>query len=511
MVTTSAKKLDLEGKVDDNLVKSCCLKANVWPNQQLVSVPLPNLPPYVHFPPLNLFNTIAIEIHFYVPDMGFKFMDWFEKNLKGKLNRRKKSPSDTLPATPTSTSTNAMATLEEATKLPSAQPVASQSTSSSAVKDVTVPTINPHLPSGVTNNEAVSGSVKAVSRVAAAAGEAVPVVGPIIKGTINAILEVLTVIEQVTGNKDEILMMSWTLNNLIHRIENKSVTMADQDWDQLHKDLSSLCDLLNKLEGSWNTNFAPEKVSQMLQMIHNGMISALLQYSALSIMEMRHTMSKSPIAVTATIIDAANRRFSFPAGMLLHRESLHCHLENLFGFPEEQPNIISATLLEFVKQGQYSLSVVDKNGQVVMLGSGEKQWARLEPGTEITMNAILSQEKEDDVSFGYRCPVCDTWNGIQDSGVNATRDCSNPDCLGRFQAFEEGDSSGVGKSDRQSKIMDTTILKNFHIIQATDWSTPGSDSQKVACFYRVPQQIHADCHGLDSDSQNEVCVSTVSQ
>uniref|UniRef100_A0A0W0FYF9 Ubiquitin-like domain-containing protein n=1 Tax=Moniliophthora roreri TaxID=221103 RepID=A0A0W0FYF9_MONRR len=479
--------------------------------------------------------------------MGFKFMDWFEKNLKGKLNRRKKSPSDTSPATPTSTFTNATTAPEGATKLPSVQPATSQSTSGSAVKDVTVPTISPHLPSGITNNEAISESVKTVSKVVAAAGEAVPVVGPIIKGTIGAILEVLTVIDQISDNNEEILLLTWDLRDLICQIEDVPVAVLDKNRDRVHEELLSLYRLLDQLQRKQSSNFAPEKVSQTLQMIQNRMDRALNRYGILSTMEIKQMMSKSPIAATVTIIDAAGRSFPFPAGLLLQQESMHRHLENLFLSPEEGDERISGMLLDFVKQGQYSLSIANNNRQVVMLGSGEEQWLQLEPGTKIVMSAILRQEKEKDFFLGYRCPVCNTWNGIQDYRVNAARDCSNQECSGRFQAFEEGGLSMVRENKRQNKNRNTSALRNIHIIQtvmsvstecykeslltALDLILTLSDECGVrvstechnksmltvldliltlsyACFHRVSQQILADCSGLDSDSQDEVCVST---
>ncbi|ESK81788.1 hypothetical protein Moror_5362 [Moniliophthora roreri MCA 2997] len=398
-----------------------------------------------------------------MPDMGFKFMDWFEKNLKGKLNHRKKSPFDTLSATPTSTSTNATATPEEATKLPSAQPATSQSTSGSGVKDLMVSAINPHVPSGVTNNETILRGAKTVLRIGAAAGEAVPLIGATIKGTIGAILEVLTAIEKITGNKEEILMISWDLQNLIHQIEGISVTAADQHRDQLHQELLSLYNLLDKLKGSWSIGFAADKVSQTLQMIQKQMDRALKRYGVLSIMEIRQMISKSPMGATATLIDAASQSFEFPAGISLQQESMEYYLKGLFLFPKERDKRISSMLLKLIEEGQYSLSIT-KNEQVAMLGSGEEQWATLESGTEIVMNAILRQNKEDDDSFGYRCPVCNTWNGIQDKRVNAARDCSNQECPGRFQAFEEGGFSWAREDNGQNKKINTNVLRNIHII-----------------------------------------------
>uniref|UniRef100_A0A0W0FC01 Ubiquitin-like domain-containing protein n=1 Tax=Moniliophthora roreri TaxID=221103 RepID=A0A0W0FC01_MONRR len=115
-----------------------------------------------------------------------------------------------------------------------------------------------------------------------------------------------------------------------------------------------------------------------------------------------------PVAPALTIIDAAGRSFLFPAEIPVGLESVRGYLELLLHHRKEA---VSDILLEFVREGQYSLSI-DEGRQVTMLGSGEEQWARVVPGTKIVMSVILQQKKRGDF-VGYECPICQTWNGSQ--------------------------------------------------------------------------------------------------
>ncbi|KAI3609874.1 hypothetical protein WG66_007521 [Moniliophthora roreri] len=166
---------------------------------------------------------------------------------------------------------------------------------------------------------------------------------------------------------------------------------------------------------------------------------------------------------TVTIIDAAGRNIPFPAGIPACQESIESYLKWQF---HHQQDKISEMLLEFITQGQYSLSI-DEGRQVVILGRGEENWSRVVSGTTIVMSAILWQEKQSDYSAGYKCPICKTWNSNMEEGLNVAKDCCNPKCPGRFQAIEEGDSG-----DQQNKDMNMDILRNIHIMQGVRNSQP---------------------------------------
>ncbi|ESK84772.1 hypothetical protein Moror_563 [Moniliophthora roreri MCA 2997] len=113
-----------------------------------------------------------------------------------------------------------------------------------------------------------------------------------------------------------------------------------------------------------------------------------------------------PVAPALTIIDAAGRSFLFPAEIPVGLESVRGYLELLLHHRKEA---VSDILLEFVREGQYSLSI-DEGRQVTMLGSGEEQWARVVPGTKIVMSVILQQKKRGD--FGI-VVIQNAWGGFK--------------------------------------------------------------------------------------------------
>ncbi|ESK85854.1 hypothetical protein Moror_2346, partial [Moniliophthora roreri MCA 2997] len=167
------------------------------------------------------------------------------------------------------------------------------------------------------------------------------------------------------------------------------------------------------------------------------------------------------VAPALTIIDAAGRSFPFPAEIPVGPASVTGYLELLFHCRKE---VISNMLYDFVREGQYSL-VIDEGRQVIILGSEEEQWARVMPGTKIVMSVILWQKKKR-ISSGYECPICKTWNSSQGPGLNMAGDCCNPECLGRFQAFEEGqDYSGASSNEKQNEDRSINMLQNLHIMQ----------------------------------------------
>ncbi|ESK89638.1 hypothetical protein Moror_8609, partial [Moniliophthora roreri MCA 2997] len=189
----------------------------------------------------------------------------------------------------------------------------------SAAEDMS--SINPHLTSSVTNKEAILGGAKTVLRVGAAAVGGVPVVGETIKGAISAILEIFTVIEQISDNNEEILLLTWNLYDLIQEIDNIQKTMPNKDCDQVYKKLSSLCQLLNQLQGKWKTKFAAETVSKTLQSIKSQIDIILIQYTALSQMRSQQTLEEIHIfSIGVTIRDAAGQRFPISTDVLLQPE-----------------------------------------------------------------------------------------------------------------------------------------------------------------------------------------------
>ncbi|KAI3603634.1 hypothetical protein WG66_006047 [Moniliophthora roreri] len=177
-------------------------------------------------------------------------------------------------------------------------------------------------------------------------------------------------------------------------------------------------------------------------------------------------------------------------------QSVRRYLEVLFDCREE---VISNMLIEFIREGQYSLSI-DEGRQVIILGSEEEQWARVVPGTRIVMSVILWQKKKR-FSSGYECPICKTWNSSQEPELNMAGDCCNPKCPGRFQAFEEDqDYSGASSNETQNKDRNINMLQNLHIMQSTT-NCPGLDSDS--------QESITDCPGLDSNSQEAVSVPAI--
>ncbi|KAI3605243.1 hypothetical protein WG66_013148 [Moniliophthora roreri] len=356
----------------------------------------------------------------------------------------------------TSTSTTATATMGVTTALSSVTPATSLPTLGSTAEDMS--SINPHLTSGVTNKDAILGGTKTTLKVGVAAVEGVPVVGTAIKGAISAILEIFTVIEQITNNNGEILLLTWKLRNLLQRVDNIQKTMPDKNRDQVYKELLSLHQLLDQLQGEWRTKFAAETVSKTLQDIKSEIDSTLIEYTALSQMKLQQTLEEIHIfSIGVTIRDAAGRRFPISTDILLQPESVGDYLKVLFQYPKEDGKQISRKLLALMELGQYSLSNV-KDGQVIRLGNGKKKWPRVEPGSEIVMSAIVWQKKEDNNSVGYRCPVCKEWNGSLEQKRNIAEDW--------FQAIEEEEKSIVAKGSRGLKRnVNVNIMQNIHIIQ----------------------------------------------
>ncbi|KAI3605292.1 hypothetical protein WG66_013164 [Moniliophthora roreri] len=371
--------------------------------------------------------------------------------------------SQRLPATPTSTT--ATATMGVTTALSSVPPATSLPTLGSAAEDMS--SINRHLPSDVTNKDAILGGTKTALKVGAAAAEAVPVVGTTIKCAIGAILEIFTVIEQISDNNEEILLLTWNLRDLIQEIDDIQKTMPDKERDQVYQKLSSLYQLLNQLQGKWKTKFAAETVSKTLRSIKSQIDSILIKYTALSQIESRQILEEICIfSIGVTVRDAAGRRFPISTNILLQPESVGDYLKFLFQYPKEDDKEISRKLLGLMEWGQYSLFIV-KNGQVIRLGNSKKEWQKIEPGSEIVMSAIVWQKKEDDNSVGYRCPVCKEWNGSLEHKRNKAEDCSNSECHGRFQAIE-GEESTVAKASRwEMRNVNVNIMKNIHIIQVS--------------------------------------------
>ncbi|KAI3605247.1 hypothetical protein WG66_013151 [Moniliophthora roreri] len=234
----------------------------------------------------------------------------------------KKSPA--APA-PTLTNMNVLQMLPQpnaatSSQMSSVTPATSLVTTlGSAAEDMS--SINPHLTSSVTNKEAILGGAKTVLRVGAAAVGGVPVVGETIKGAISAILEIFTVIEQISDNNEEILLLTWNLYDLIQEIDNIQKTMPNKDCDQVYKKLSSLCQLLNQLQGKWKTKFAAETVSKTLQSIKSQIDIILIQYTALSQMRSQQTLEEIHIfSIGVTIRDAAGQRFPISTDVLLQPE-----------------------------------------------------------------------------------------------------------------------------------------------------------------------------------------------
>ncbi|ESK85865.1 hypothetical protein Moror_2357 [Moniliophthora roreri MCA 2997] len=129
------------------------------------------------------------------------------------------------------------------------------------------------------------------------------------------------------------------------------------------------------------------------------------------------SITTGPVTPAFTIRDAAGRELLMPFGGQVDLKSVGKYLEWYF-YSQREP--ISDVLLKFVEEGQYSL-VIDEGRQVIKLGSGEEQWARVKPGTKVVMSVILWQKKKR-ISSGYECPICKTWNSGQEPGVNKAGD-----------------------------------------------------------------------------------------
>uniref|UniRef100_A0A0W0G2A3 Uncharacterized protein n=1 Tax=Moniliophthora roreri TaxID=221103 RepID=A0A0W0G2A3_MONRR len=198
-----------------------------------------------------------------------------------------------------------------------------------------------------------------------------------------------------------------------------------------------------------------------------------------------------PVTPAITIRDAAGRDVPMPAGGQVDLKCVQKYLEYFF-YNQGEP--ISDVLLKFIEEGQYSLAI-DEGRQVIKLENGEKQWARVMPGTKIVMSVILWQIKKR-ISSGYECPICKTWNSGQKPGLNMAEDCCNPECNGRFQAFEEDqDYNQAGSNEKQNKDRNIKILQNLHIMQLS--------------VYINGRYITVYWSGLDYECQDEVSVPAI--
>ncbi|KAI3604245.1 hypothetical protein WG66_010092 [Moniliophthora roreri] len=203
-----------------------------------------------------------------------------------------------------------------------------------------------------------------------------------------------------------------------------------------------------------------------------------------------------PVTPALTIRDAAGREFPIPAGGQVDLKSVGKYLEWFF-YSRREP--ISDVLLKFVEESQYSLAI-DEGRQVIRLGSGEEQWARVMPGTKIVMSVILWQKKKR-FSSGYECPICKTWNSGQEPGLNIAGDCCNPKCDGRFQAFEEDqDYDQASSNEKQNKDRNIKILQNLHIMQAL---TIFSTTTRQLSVYINGRYITVYWSGLDYECQDD--------
>ncbi|THU84118.1 hypothetical protein K435DRAFT_870608 [Dendrothele bispora CBS 962.96] len=87
----------------------------------------------------------------------------------------------------------------------------------------------------VSSRQLITGCTKVGLKVTAAAAEAVPGVGTIIKGTIGAVLEILEAIERSTDNKAEIVLSMHKLCSLLRRIKHTPTAGQDENWNYLHE------------------------------------------------------------------------------------------------------------------------------------------------------------------------------------------------------------------------------------------------------------------------------------
>ncbi|THU76636.1 hypothetical protein K435DRAFT_813212 [Dendrothele bispora CBS 962.96] len=277
-------------------------------------------------------------------------------------------------------------------------------------------TISPPVLAGssrgdISNRQVITGCTKVGLKVTAAAAEAVPGVGTIIKGTIGAVLEILEAIERSIDNKTEIVLSMHKLRSLLRRIERTPTAGRDENWNYLHEELLAAHETLTKLHDRPRISLATDTIVQALQQCHEDIQCALTGYTALSLMELKHTILElsiqngfgnqeglpQTIKSTITIVDAIGHEFSCEAVMATDTMFIHKFLKLMF---EGKNSATDVMLLEFLDKKQYNLCI-DEGRQVVFLESTEEKELLVEPGTKIVMNVILTQEKQ---RTGYECP-----------------------------------------------------------------------------------------------------------
>ncbi|THU86051.1 hypothetical protein K435DRAFT_373500, partial [Dendrothele bispora CBS 962.96] len=308
----------------------------------------------------------------------------------------------------------------------------------------------------VSNRQLITGCTKVGLKVTAAAAEAVPGVGTIIKGTIGAVLEILEAIERSTDNKAEIVLSMHKLRSLLRRIERTPTAGRDENWNYLHEELLATRETLAKLHDRPRISLATDTIVQALQQCHESIQDALTEYTvtrnthipnSLCVLTMSQALSQMEggqilrdihgkvgkielsiqngfgnqerllqmIKSTITIMDAIGHEFLCDAVMATDPKFIHKFLKLTF---EGKNSATDKMLLEFLDKKQYNLCI-DQGIQVVLFESKEEGELLVEPGTKVVMNVILTQEKQE---VGYECPVCGTWNSSTDHTANSAKD-----------------------------------------------------------------------------------------
>ncbi|THU90333.1 hypothetical protein K435DRAFT_864362 [Dendrothele bispora CBS 962.96] len=292
----------------------------------------------------------------------------------------------------------------------------------------------------ISNRQVITGCTKVGLKVTAAAAEAVPGVGTIIKGTIGAVLEILEAIERSIDNKEEIVLSMYKLRSLLNEIEETPTAGRDENWKYLHKELLATHETLAKLHDQPRISLATDTIVQALQQCYKDIQYALIGYMALSQMEggqilrdIHGKVGKIELSIqngfgnqerllqmiksTITIMDAIGHEFPCDAVMATDPKFIHTFLKSKFEENIEKDSTTDIMLLEFLDKNQYNLCI-DEGNQVVLIKSTEEGKLLVEPGTKIIMNVILTQEKQ---GTGYECPVCGIWNSSRDQTAKSAK------------------------------------------------------------------------------------------
>ena len=72
----------------------------------------------------------------------------------------------------------------------------------------------------------------------------------------------------------------------------------------------------------------------------------------------------------------------------------------------------------YMEQGRYDLCI-DQGTQILPI-DGQRDWSRVEPGTQVVMRAILFQ-KRSTARRRQQCPRCKAWNDLEGVKGNASR------------------------------------------------------------------------------------------